>query len=365
VIDETRIIEAARAGRLLGCSVNGQPGTVDAVLLRSLCREHRHEVDDRGIRLRNASIPDPLDLAGVTVPFPIHLESSRLENPLDLTGANLQELILHDCQLPGLLGNGVEVRRDLNISRPVITGSHTTTASESRAAAVWLCESHIGGRLLCVDTTIHPTRGERAMQADRMKVGGNVRLIHNFVAHGEVRMIGAMIDGSLDLTGAQFGDGTGLALDLADAVVGGSLYLIADRAGRRANVRGRIDMGSARIAGHFIIRDATITAGTVPPSGSYYSQSVHGTAIHAPRLTVGSTFLLEGESTINGRMALKARGARTTDRRDGVPLRCARQRRDRPHQCRDTIWAGTGPRRCRGGNRTSVRCRDSRQPDDA
>ena len=85
------------------------------------------------------------------------------------------------CELPGLLGNGVDVRRDLNLSGSTVTGALTTTASQSRSAAIWLCESQVGGRLLCVDTVIEPGDG-RAIQADRMKVGGTVRLIHDFTA---------------------------------------------------------------------------------------------------------------------------------------------------------------------------------------
>jgi hypothetical protein len=106
-----------------------------------------------------------------------------------------------------------------------VTGALTTTASQSRSAAIWLCESHVGGRLLCVDTIIESGDG-RAIQADRMKVGGTVRLIHDFAAGGEVRLLGARIDGSIDLTGARLADDNGLALELADAVVGGSIYLI-------------------------------------------------------------------------------------------------------------------------------------------
>src|SRR3954447_19787079 len=117
-----------------------------------------------------------------------------------------------------------------------VTGALTTTASQSRSAAIWLCESRVGGRLLCVDTIIESGDG-RAIQADRMKVGGTVRLIHDFAAGGgvgvprgrggrEVRLRGARIEGSIALTGARLADDNGLALELADAVVGGSIYLI-------------------------------------------------------------------------------------------------------------------------------------------
>src|SRR5262249_22616307 len=101
--------------------------------------------------------------------------------------------------------------------RPVphrATGALRTSASTSKRSAIWLCESEIGGRLLCVDTVIDG-RGERSIQADRMHVTGNVRLLHQFTARGEVRLIGARIGGSLDLTGARIESfRPGLGLDL-------------------------------------------------------------------------------------------------------------------------------------------------------
>jgi hypothetical protein len=63
------------------------------------------------------------------------------------------------CELPALLGNGLDVRRDLNLSGSTVTGAVPTTASQSRTAAIWLCESQVGGRRLCVDTVIEPEDG--------------------------------------------------------------------------------------------------------------------------------------------------------------------------------------------------------------
>jgi hypothetical protein len=35
-----------------------------------------------------------------------------------------------------------------------VTGTLRTSASTSKQSAIWLCESEIGGRLLCVNTVI-------------------------------------------------------------------------------------------------------------------------------------------------------------------------------------------------------------------
>jgi len=84
-------------------------------------------------------------------------------------GADLFELSLTGCpRLPGLLGNGLRLRRDLDLSLSRVAGAHRTSASMSKTAAVWLCESEIGGRLLCVGTTIDGLGG-RSIQADQAR----------------------------------------------------------------------------------------------------------------------------------------------------------------------------------------------------
>ena len=72
-----------------------------------------------------------------------------------------------------------------------------------------------------------------------------------------MRLLGARIDGSIDLTGAHLADADGVALDLADAVVGGSVYLIGRRGGRglRADGRNRCSTPPGRGPGHRPRRD--------------------------------------------------------------------------------------------------------------
>src|SRR5207249_1606586 len=141
---------------------------------------------------------------------------------------------------------------------------------------------------LCAATSID-AGGQRSIQADRMHVRGTVRFLDHFAAHGELRLLGARIDGSVDFSGAHVSSGAGPAVGLGDAVIGGSVFLVADLAGRRPVIQGRIDMASARIAGQFLLRDATLDAQTaILAGGSYSRQRAGGTALSAPRLTVGA-----------------------------------------------------------------------------
>jgi hypothetical protein len=292
-----------RAGQVLDGGNRHRP--IEAEILRRWCLDHHDEVDPRGIRLRNTRIVGVLDLAGIQLPFPLSFVACDFAAAPILEGAELHSLALTGCQrLPGLLANGLRVRRDLDLSGSEITGGHITSASTSKRAAIWLCESEIGGRLLCVDTVIRAD-GERALQADRMQVGGTVRLLHGFTAVGELRLLGVQIAGSLDLTGASIDHPAGLALDLGDAAIGGSVFLIEDQTRRRPVIRGRIDLGSARISGQLLIRDATLEGSSTAPTGGGYTRAREGgTAISGPRLEVGGEVAFEGECQVDGGLDL-------------------------------------------------------------
>jgi hypothetical protein len=321
-VGEAELLAAAGAGRTLVCGDASTSRCVDAALLRRCCHELRDQIDPRGIWLQHAAITGSVDLAGLEVRFPLRFEACHFDAPLLAESARLSGLVLTGCALPGLQANGVRIQRDLDLSRTHVTGALRTSASTSKHSAIWLCESEIGGRLLCVDTVIDG-RGERSIQADRLHVTGNVRLLHQFTAHGEVRLIGARIGGSLDLTGARIESfGTGLALDLGEAVIEASVFLIDDPSGRRPLIRGRIDMGQARIGGQLLIRNATLEAPSADaPVGSVYSRSrVGGTALSAPRLSVGAEVTLEGTCAVTGGIDLSMSELSSVSVRPGCSL---------------------------------------------
>jgi hypothetical protein len=302
-ITEAELIDAGRSGAAVDAAADGVRRAVPAALLRRCCHELKDQIDPRGLRLTNAVVTGCLDLAGLAVPFPLRFDGCEFDSAPVVEGAELFELSLTGCpRLPGLLGNGLRLRRDLDLSRSHVAGAHWTSASTSKRAAIWLCESEIGGRLLCVDTTIDG-QGDRSIQADRLHVGGAVRLIHQFRSRGEIRLIGARVDGSLDLTGAQIETSDGPAIDLADAIIESSVFLIEDTSGRRPVIRGRFDLGSARVSGRLLIRNATIeTRDDVPAGSIYVRSSAAGTALSAARLWVGDEVTLAGRCEVTGRI---------------------------------------------------------------
>jgi uncharacterized protein YjbI with pentapeptide repeats len=299
-IGEAELLAAAREGTELDGSSDGARRPVRADLLRRCCLELRDQIDPRGIRLTAADVTGQLDLTGLDVRFALRFDDCRFEQAPVLMGANLFELSLTRCRLPGLLANGLRLRSDLDLSGARIRGSHATVASITRRAAIWLSEATVGGRLLCTDAFIDGIH-DRAVYADRIKIGGAARLIGNFTAFGEVRMMGARIGGGLELTGAHLISGRGPALDLEGAVISGSLLMAEDPSGRTPVVRGRLDLANARIAGVVILQRAAVFAAEEGPRhGVLYKPTPPGTVIRAPGLVLGGQFSLERECSITG-----------------------------------------------------------------
>jgi hypothetical protein len=314
-----QILEASRSRRFLDCRLDGRRAAVEAEAIRRACLAAGEDGDAFGVRMVNAAVTGVLDLRAAAVGVPLHFVACTFSDALRLDGADLHELVITDgrqgrdtdtsfgsSELPGLLANGVRVRRDLVLSGSVITGAHATSASLTRTSAVWLTEAEIGGRFLAVGTTIRAS-GDRALQADRTRVAGDVRLVQGFSATGEIRLLAMQLGGSLDLTASSLMPHDGRALDLAEAVVGGSVFILDDPDLRiRPRIRGRVEMGRATIHGQLFVRNADLEAPMVGVGRhDYNSEELDSRAfLLAPRLTVHGGFVVESETVIRGGLLL-------------------------------------------------------------
>lgn len=302
-----RLVLNSRAGHF------SEVDEVTADLLRHVILKRGHELGPYGLRVRGANISCPLDLSACRIAFPLQFLDCVFSEPLTLEGAELDSLTIVGSRpinegatstIPGILGNGANIRRNLVLSRTLIAGSLSSDSSVHRTAAVWLTESSIGGRLLAGGTSIQ-TDGDRAIQADRMSITGDVRLIRGFRANAEIRLIGAQLGGSLDLSGAQLLSHSGRALDIAEATIGGSIFL-TDSPHHAPKVDGRIEMGRTLVNGRILIRSAIVKAPEEGVGRHLYNAPDPGRrlAMVAPGLTVRGDLSIYGKSRIEGGLAL-------------------------------------------------------------
>jgi cytoskeletal protein CcmA (bactofilin family) len=278
---------------------DGEPPQLDAALLRGYLTQRRFEVDPFGVRLSGFEIVGELAAEATDVVFPVGFERCSFSHPLQLSGSSLHSLALVGCDLPALVGNGLRLRRDLILSGSRISGEVATSASISYPGAVWLCEAEIGGRLVAAGTMIAPPTG-RALHADGVRVRGAVRLIQDFAATGEVRLLSSRL-GSLDISGARFDGRDGWALNLTETQLEGNLLLLRDTTGQATRLTGWLDLEDAHVGGQLIVVDASFA---VPQriSGSFAShlEDRGHLCVVAPRLAVDGAVVLSGQTRLDG-----------------------------------------------------------------
>jgi hypothetical protein len=137
---EAELLAAGRAGRVLDCA-DGRSGArrlVNAALIPRCCHDLKPQIDPPGVILGNAVVVGRLDLAGLDVPFPLMFEECEFDGAPVAEGGVFSDLAFTGCApLPGLLANGLRLRRDLDLSRSLVTGRHASTASTSKRTAIW------------------------------------------------------------------------------------------------------------------------------------------------------------------------------------------------------------------------------------
>ena len=85
-VGQAELLNAGRQGQILDGSHQGGRRPVDAALLRRCCLEFMDQIDPRGLRLRHIAVRGPLDLAGLTVPFPLRFEDCDFDAPVTWKG---------------------------------------------------------------------------------------------------------------------------------------------------------------------------------------------------------------------------------------------------------------------------------------
>ncbi len=217
--------------------------------------------------------------------------SCQFDSPVDLSGGDFLSLRFVDCTLPAFVGASLTTKADLDLSGSRFTGvdDYECELADVGTCSIHLSNARIGGRLafsstaqarstmhgivrldgvrvdgdVCLDGALIDGRGDVALNARSMNVGGNVDLScvagHRFEAIGEVSLAASRIIGDLFLSGAKLANVTGRALHCEDLRVE-SVFLGGD-GDAPFEAAGRLNFLSATIGGSFFMTSARLAPG--------------------------------------------------------------------------------------------------------
>ncbi len=246
------------------------------------------------LRLRGARITGPLLLAHGRITASWLLEQCRIDEHIDLEGAQTGSIYLRGSHLRTLSAYNAHIDGVLAVSGATIAGSgalalyadSVTIAGDLRARGaqvtgpVSLIGADIRGQLVLVDARIDNPNG-KSLNAGGMQVGRSVDC-NGLNAVGEVRMPGAQIGSSLTFNGATLDGCAGAALVATGLTVASDVLFRQERpgAGRCFESRGVIWMPGARLGGNLYLSGARLDGrGTV--------------ALHARRASVDGSVNLD------------------------------------------------------------------------
>lgn len=261
-------------------------------------------VAGRSLQIMGASVIGRLDLAGATLPMSLWLYRCSFGAAPQLDGARvLGSLSFSDSALPGLQAEGCRIDGELAL------GAGCSIDGEIR-----LARSSVGGDLNCERLQFpggsQPTRTlRRRLVGDGMRVGGDVNLQGGVETVGELRFVGAQIDGDLRASAAHLSAdinaaGTrGVALNLDRVCIGGDLRLDAG-----FSAAGTVRMQQARIDGDLDCSGAAFdTIGDA-------SWGECGSGLRLDRAQIGGALILRGlREPLQGASLLDASVGTLTD----------------------------------------------------
>lgn len=287
---------------------SGERSPLSASDLRGALLETAERQDPRPFRLSGAAVTGSLDLRNVDLRVGLTVNNCVFDEPLLLDGARLQALALVDCpEVPGVSANGCSVRLDVVLDNAHITGALASIGSMRQTAAVWLCEATIGGRLLIRNGTVLDGCGGRSVQADRIVVGANVRILAGSMIKGEMRLLSARVAGSLDVVSSTVATHATVALEMAEAKLGGGVFLARTTPDSEpARIDGLLTMSDVTFGAFVSIKGAELCGRRIDVEGPYDRPNRHArtVAILAPRCEIGDDLHIDGATVVTGGLVL-------------------------------------------------------------
>ena len=235
----------------------GEHQTIQARELAHLLLHPNWRMQASGVHLRGVKIEGQFDLKAVKLRWPLHFEDCYFDDKflVNFDYAEVSLLAFIRCRLAGLSGTSLTVAKGLDLTGSVF------------GRALTLPDAAITGRFCGTDAQLKGVPSDRrsaaarqgyALDADGIKVGGDVVLNGAFTADGGIWLNRADIAGQLDCTGATLtaasatdpdgGDHGDCAMYADGLKVGDNVLL------DRCTARGGIRLSTATIAGELICK---------------------------------------------------------------------------------------------------------------
>ncbi|MEV4863047.1 oxidoreductase [Streptomyces ossamyceticus] len=170
------------------------------------------------LRLAGARLSGCLDLAGAQLAHALWLEDCWFEEAVNLLGASTQTLVVTGSRIPGIEADSARIEGNFDLRRSVVEGGALSPFNHM-SIALSLTDARVSGGLLLNGAQLIAPDGW-ALSGGGLAMEGGLFCRNGFVAHGEVRLVGARLPGSLRMRGARLeGPGPrGVVLDLGNAV---------------------------------------------------------------------------------------------------------------------------------------------------
>lgn len=235
-----------------GGLVDAGMGEVSADLIRQLVLGKGLSDPPHRLRLRHARVIGNLDLRAVTLACPLELTECHLEG-IDLKQAQAPAIYLTKCQVSEVDATQLRTRNSLSLHGSTIRGR------------LRLLGARIDGTLDLDNLKIINSDGD-ALVADGIRVGEDIKCGNGFRAKGKSSMIGAEVEGQFKAAGGHFVNAGRTALCASSLhvkehlIFGEGFHAEGEVCLNGSHIEGRFDCGSA----HFLEpADFSLTAATM------------------------------------------------------------------------------------------------------
>ncbi|SFR12359.1 hypothetical protein SAMN04488564_103790 [Lentzea waywayandensis] len=249
---EQRLIKAARDGEWL------RPGdVVRADLIRELLLGRHGDLDPRGVRLIGARVKGSLDLSRVNAVVGLTAQDCTFTELINARSARLPHLVLHGVKCTEIYADGLHVSSDL------LLHAGTSVVARDGQDAIRLMGAHVAGSLELSGAAITSTT-RLALNAAGITVGGAMIMKDDLriTGHsnlGAINMVGARFGSDLEVAATTITNTAGPAVMMNGAQAGGLLRLGDGTRFTGHGLDGTIRLAGTRIAGGVQLVNAEIT----------------------------------------------------------------------------------------------------------